>query len=332
MMPMPVVTQSHMVSADSKTLPLRAVVLRSTAGAGIARITLEQRFDNPHAEPLHVTYTFPLPENAAVSGFLFRVGERTIMGEIDRKEAARERFEEAILAGQTAALLDQDRTSLFSQEIGNVPPGESVTVEIAIDLKLTWLAEGMWQWRFPLAAAPRYLGGPGRVADAAKIAFDVTDAAPVRASLALHVTDIVAGGRSPESPSHPLACTPDGGGFRVELGGANAAALDRDVVIEWPASIGKIGLFCEVAGPRGDLSDAHALVTIVPPHAHALVAKHPRNVTFLLDTSGSMGGAPIEQAKRVTLAMLDGLGNDDTFELIEFSHSPRRWKKGLTRA
>ncbi|MEO8797911.1 MAG: VWA domain-containing protein, partial [Polyangiaceae bacterium] len=62
------------------------------------------------------------------------------------------------------------------------------------------------------------------------------------------------------------------------------------------------------------------------------MAKHPRNVTFLLDTSGSMGGAPIEQAKRVTLAMLDGLGNEDTFELIEFSHSPRRWKKGLTRA
>lgn len=332
MMSMPAVTQSRVVSTNSKTLPLRAVALRSTAGAGLARITLEQRFDNPNAEPLHVTYTFPLPEGAAVSGFLFRVGERTIVGEIDRKQAARERFEEAVLAGQTAALLDQARTSLFSQELGNVPAGESVTVEIAIDLKLTWLAEGMWQWRFPLAAAPRYLGGAERVVDAAKVAFDVAEAAPVRASLALHVTDAVAGGRSPESPSHPLACTPDGGGFRVELGGKNAASLDRDVVVEWPVSCAKIGVACEVAGPRDGLTDAHALVTIVPPDTHALTAKHPRNVTFLLDTSGSMGGSPIEQAKRVTLAMLDGLGDDDAFELIEFSHSPRRWKKGLTRA
>ncbi|MGH7327279.1 MAG: VIT domain-containing protein, partial [Polyangiaceae bacterium] len=318
---------------DAKTLPLRATGISCQAGAGIARVVLAQTFANPHAEALHVTYTFSLPAESAVGGFRFRIGDKVIVGDIDKKQAARERFEEAVLAGQTAAILEEDRSSLFSQEIGNVPPGAEVVVEIALDMKLHWLDEGMWEWRFPLAAAPRYLGACGRVADAKKIAFDVAESMPVRASRSMHVADAITNGRSPESPSHPLSCVAGANGCAVELGGGNAATLDRDVVVQWSVSSGKIGISCEVAGPReGRLGDAHALVTIVPPHESAHATPVKRDVTFLLDTSGSMGGAPIEQAKRIVLAMLDGLGDDDRFEMIEFSNSPRRFQRGLAHA
>src|SRR6478735_8725244 len=90
---------------------------------------------------MRVTYTLPFPADAAVSGFRFSVGDRPIEGTIDKKQRARERFEEALANGQTAAIVEQERTSLFTQEIGNVPPGVTVVCEVEIDQKLRWLED-----------------------------------------------------------------------------------------------------------------------------------------------------------------------------------------------
>lgn len=328
MMPLTHVPESRLVTPEARALPLRSAALRTNACGGVARVVLEQTFANPYAEPLHVTYTLPLPADAAVSGFRFRIGDRVIEGEIDRRAAARERFEEAISRGHTAAILEQDRTSLFTQEIGNVPPGAEVVCEIVLDQKLRWIDEGAWEWRFPLAAAPRYLGEPGRVKDAKQIALDVAKTLPVRASLVMSVRDALTSGRSPESPSHPLSCVPEAGGFRVELGSGNAVALDRDVVVHWPVARMKVGTSVDVSGPRGILKNAHALVTIVPPHRDLHMPRVARDLTILLDTSGSMHGGPIEQAQRVASALIDGLEEIDSFELIEFSNEPRRFTTG----
>src|SRR4051794_8654010 len=107
-----------MVTADGRTLPLQGAQLTADAKAGLIRVTLEQRFFNPHTEPLQVTYQMPLPADAVVSGFSFRIGDQRIVGEVDTKQKARERFEEAVLEGRTAALLDQERSSLFTQRVG----------------------------------------------------------------------------------------------------------------------------------------------------------------------------------------------------------------------
>ena len=150
-----------LMGAEGRVLPLLGTSLRVQARNGVARVVLEQRFRNVYDVPLQVTYSFPLPADGAVSEFAFRLGERRIVGEIERREAARERFEEAILEGKSAALLEQDRSSLFTQELGNIPPGAEVVAELGIDQRLRWLPEGAWEWRFPTAVAPRYLGAPG---------------------------------------------------------------------------------------------------------------------------------------------------------------------------
>jgi len=331
MMTSPAVSQS--LVTDTSALPLESASLRVDARAGVARAILEQSFKNHSSVAMRVTYTLPLPADAAVSGFRFRVGERTIEGTIDKKQRARERFEEALANGQTAAILEQERTSLFTQEIGNVPPGVTVVCEVEIDQKLRWLEEGSWEWRFPLAAAPRYLGQAGRVADASKVAFDVAEQLGARASLSMSVRDVVVTGRSPESPSHPLSCVDSGGAFRVELGSGNAVPLDRDVVVRWPVATDRPSITTDTCGPRdGRLADAHALFTIVPPRKDAHATPVPRDLTILLDTSGSMGGQPLEQAKRVALAMVDSLGNDDRVEMIEFSNEPTRWRASIAAA
>ena len=100
-------TGGRLVTVDGRALALKEVRLSADARGGLARVTLTQRFFNPYDEPLAVTYTLPLPHDGAVSGYAFTFGNTRVVGEVDRRAAARERFERALLEGRTAALLDQ---------------------------------------------------------------------------------------------------------------------------------------------------------------------------------------------------------------------------------
>src|SRR5258708_6801425 len=108
-------TGGRLVATDGRALPLTGASLRAEARGGVASVVLEQRFHNPHLEPLRVTYLMPLPEGGAVSGYAFSIGERRMVGEVNRRAEARERFEQALVDGQSAALVEQERSSLFTQ-------------------------------------------------------------------------------------------------------------------------------------------------------------------------------------------------------------------------
>jgi Ca-activated chloride channel family protein len=307
----------RLVATDGQLLPLVAARLTATARAGLAQVVLEQRFRNGGTLPLTVTYSFPVPADAAVGGYAFTLGDRRITGEIDRRQAARERFEQALIEGRSAGIVDQERSSLFTQELGNIPPGADVVAVLTLDQKLRWLPEGSWEWRFPTTLAPRYLGAPGRVPDAAQVHQDIAAGPlPVRLELALTVHDRTTA--AIESPSHRLRAS-DG-----QLGFANGGVpLDRDLVVRWPVARPAIGLELEVArSPEA----AHGLLTLTPPAPTTAAPALPRDLVVLLDTSGSMDGEPLEQARRVVAVLIDTLGDRDRLELIEFSSAPRRWK------
>lgn len=314
-----------LVSTDGRALPLRSARLSGRHRAGLGRVALEQTFHNPYAEPLRVTYQLPLPEDGAVSGFSFRVGERVIVGEVDRKERARERFEQAIAEGRTAAHLEQERASLFTQEVGNIPPETTVVVKIEIDQRLVWIPDatagvGGWEWRFPTVVAPRYLSEPGRVADAARVAVSVADRPrPIAMSMEMTIADEMPSGATPGSPSHALLA---GRAGLVQFADS-AVGLDRDIVVRWPVAAPKVGLSVDTATAHGEL---FGLLTVVPPTT-PVGAPVARDLVVLLDTSGSMGGEPLAQAKRVTSALIDGLTDRDTIELIEFSSRARRFAR-----
>jgi Ca-activated chloride channel homolog len=309
-------------------LPLVECGLSVDACGGYARAVLRQRFENQHDEPLTVEYKLPLPADAAVSGFAFQVGDRVIRGVVKGRSDARREYEEALVEGRSAALLEQERSSLFTQEIGNIPPRTAVEVEITLDQPLAWLVEGSWEWRFPLAAAPRYLGNLGYGEGARVSARVAIEGIGARASLSMKVRDALT--RSPESPSHPLTCANLGrGGWSVELGSGNRVALDRDVVVRWNAATATPGLSVDQArgvGPDGELG-CFGLVTLVPevePTARPRAV--PRDLILLLDTSGSMSGEPLEQEKRIACALVDSLGETDRLEIVEFSSRPRGFK------
>lgn len=337
-----------LVSLDGRALPLRQSALRARARGGVARTVVRQTFVNPYEEPLEVSYQLPLPVDGAVSGFRFELDGVEVVGEVDRKHRARERYEQAIVEGRTAALLEQERPNLFTQRVGNIPPRSTLVAEITVDQRLAWLDEGAWEWRFPSVVGPRYMGAEGRVADADRVRVEVADKPLAhRMVMELTVADEIPSGYRPESSSHALealddatardhglwgyrsAALRDGSAVRVGFRDREGVRLDRDVVVRWAVAERDPGLSLDAVRAPDDGADRGALyglLTIVPPQATSRMMALPRDLIVLIDTSGSMGGKPLEQAARVVSAMVDTLSDDDRIELIEFSSSPRRWR------
>lgn len=314
---------AEVVAADGRSLPLVSATLRGAARGGIARLVLEQRFENRHAETLHVTYRMPLPPDGAVSGYAFEIGDRKIAGRVLRKQEARERFEQAVVAGHTAALLEQERADLFTQSIGNLPASEALIARITIDLRLTWLPEGEWELRFPTVIGPRYVAADDRP-EAVRGTRVITAPGGVaaRIRIAIAIDDTLRAGCKPTSPSHALTLGDDG---VAELADPAGARLDRDLVLRWPVAGPTTGLSLATMRPeQGD--ECFGLVTIVPPAPAAVTRTFARDLIVLIDTSGSMTGPPLAKAKQVIALLIESLGDDDRLELIAFSSEPRRYQ------
>ncbi len=320
---------ARLVTTAGIELPLRAAELSVDAKCGLARVRLTQAFVNDGSAPVHVKYLLPLPADGAVSGFEFVVAGIRVVGQVDKKQAARARYEAALIEGRTAALLEETRTSVFSQEVGNVPPGQTVQVQITIDQPLHWLADsGAWQWRFPAVVGIRYQGAPGQVKDADQLAMPVSvEPTGVRMGLHLRVRDDLAPGAAISSNSHTLHKSDDAQPVLrfAEEGGAR---LNRDVVVQWPVADLAPGATLDICRPDNPAHDGHAfaLLTLVPPAPGVNYTPVSRDLIVLIDTSGSMGGEPLNQAKRVVSALIRTLKKRDRIELIAFDFSPRRFR------
>ncbi len=300
----------------------------------VARVSVQQRFLNDGAEWVEGIYVFPLPDDAAVDRLRMHIGERIIEGEIREKEKARKEYEQAKIQGKKASLVEQQRANLFTTSVANIGPGEEVTVEIEYLQNLKY-DEGTFSLRFPLTVTPRFIPGaplPDRkgsgwsrdtalVPDASLITppvvtkskdHKVTLDARINAGVPL---EIVA------SRYHPIEVQQVGDSFQVTLMNG-AAPLDHDLELFWrpvPDKAPRAMVFSEML--KGD---PYVLLMLLPPNeAIADSVVMPRELIFVIDTSGSMHGTSIEQAKRALLLALDGLKPADRFNVIQFNSVTR---------
>jgi Ca-activated chloride channel family protein len=304
---------ASLVSVDGRAYPLQSARIQAEASGGIAFSTLVQTYRNPYAEPLEVVYTLPLPADGAVVEYSIRLGERVIRGEVRSREEARASYEKALFEGKTAGLLEQERDDTFTQRLGSLPAGVSAEITIEVLHPTAFLlAAGedgpQWEYRFPTVASVRYEGAPGRVPDADKLDVDragTPGEIPTRIELTLTTTDEAGAAVR-----------------RVE-----AMPLDRDLVVRWAAAGREIGArLVEGPGLPGD-DGRYGLLTITPPRAPE--AEFARDLTILIDASGSMSGPPIEWAKDVASGLLRGLGSGDRFEVIAFASRPKSLTGGI---
>jgi Ca-activated chloride channel homolog len=318
---------AEMVARDGRGFSFKKARLAVEAAGGMARVILEQEFANPYDTVLDVTYRMPLPDDAAVAGYSFELQGRRIHGEIDTKQNARERYTQAVASGHSAALLESQRSNFFTQEIGNIPPKESITVRITLEQKLTYLPDGHWEFRFPTVIGPRYLAH--KHSDVATVTATDKSALSVRMDLDLRVADVLPAGETVASSTHRLRVRHASGGRSIEAAfeEGSGVRLDRDIVVRWKVASRTVGLSIVTGRPEAKkphARSAYGLLTVTPPEPDAMEAC-PRDLLVLIDTSGSMAGQNLAQAKRAVLALLDTLGERDQFELIEFSDAPRNY-------
>ena len=316
---------SSLVSIDGRTYPLKSASLSARAEGGIAATTLVQAYENPYQEALEVLYTLPLPADGAVIGYTMRLGNRVIRGEVRKREEARDQYRKALLEGHTAALLEQERDDTFSQKLGSLPPGESASIEIEILQPLAFLpaSDGepsCWEYRFPTVTGVRYQGAPGRVPDAEELDADRAEKGiPVTLEAALVIADGPVDRVRPFAPEQKIDVVANGSGAKAVI---EAMPLNRDVVIRWTAGEQETGVRATEGKGLACDKGRYVLITLTPPEA--LTSAIPRDLTLLIDCSGSMSGEPLEQAKTVCAELLGSLNAGDRFEILAFSGSVRR--------
>lgn len=281
-----------------------------------ARARVTQRFQNTSLEYLQATYVFPLPTDAAVDSLQMRIGERLIVGEIREKQQARRDYEQARKLGKQAALVEQTRPNLFTQKIANIAPQQTVEIVIQYQQVLNW-DNGRFSLRFPTTITPRYQSviPAGVQRDAA---LPVSSIAPAsRFSIQAHI-DAGAPIAQIYSPTHNVSSQCQPSTCDLSLDGSNVK-LDRDLELHWTLAASENpqpALFSEQKG-----NEQYALMMLYPPLGDAQQGgmSMGRDMTFVIDTSGSMGGVSIRQARKALVLALDRLGPQDRFNIVEFN-------------
>ena len=301
-----------------------------------ARVT--QVFRNTTNDWVEAIYVYPLPDGGAVDTLKMVIGDRIVVGDIKERQQARVIYEQAKQNGQKAALTEQERPNIFTNAVANIGPGETVLVQIEYQEPVHQSGD-QFSLRIPMVVGQRYNPAPvvqavdlrtgengwgtatsDPVPDRNRISPPVLDPRdhaptnPTTISIRLHAGFPIG---EVKSHFHNVKIDNPDSSTRVITLADGAVRADRDFELTWTAAAEKtptVGLFREqVAG-----SD-YLLAYVTPPVVNDAEQKPlPREVVFVIDNSGSMGGTPIAQAKAGLLYALSRLQPNDRFNVIRF--------------
>ncbi len=286
----------------------------------IGRTRVVQTFRNPSSEWVEGVYVFPLPERSAVDTLRMVIGERVIEAQIQEKQKARQTYQKAKKAGKKASLLEQERPNIFTMSVAHIGPHEEVQVELEYQEDIRYQA-GRFDLRFPMVVGPRYIPGKPFTeqvafagtgwAEATDVVPDMDDAGRVtppvlhpnveRENLVDLELELGLGMPLPsiDSSSHRILVEHQAGfRYRISLAETPTPA-DRDFTLSWRPEVGdapRAALFTESVD-----GDNYVLLMLLPPQVEGEGARLPRETIFVIDTSGSMHGTSIQQARSALL-------------------------------
>ena len=312
---------------------LKHTDVTSQISGNVARVEVTQTFENPFEQPLEAVYVFPLPDTAAVDDMEIQIGDRTIRGDIKRRDEAQALYEQALQEGRTAGLLEQERDNIFTQSLANILPGEQIRVTIRYSESLSFEG-GNYEFVFPMVVGPRYIpgqptshqGDTDQVPDASRITPPVLPP-EVRSGHDINVTVEIDAGvpiTDVRSPSHQIRQTRGGDvlgrRFQVQLDPADAIP-NKDLILRY--RVGGDHTQATVLTETDD-QGGHFALYLIPALEYRSREIVPKDVVFLMDTSGSQSGDPLVKSQELMRRMINGLNPDDTFTIIDFANTATR--------
>lgn len=290
-----------------------------------ARTEVTQVFVNRGSRWAEAVYRFPLPEGAAVDRLFIEVGGRTLVGEIQEKQSARRTYQQARDSGRTATMVEQQRPNQFETRLANIGPGEEIRITIGFLSKVEY-SEGEYSFSFPMTFTPR-AGGENLRFDLEQAPQPVLtslsdspgDQPDHRLELAVSLTTGLPLARI-DSLYHDVDIHPTLDGYHVFLN-ERTARTDRMFKLAWVPQLANTPEASLMTWDGGDA--VYAMLMLAPPLLDAVVPQD-REVIFIIDTSGSMEGESIRQARAALLQGLTFLGPGDLFNVIQFNSSAER--------
>ncbi|MGW2306431.1 VIT domain-containing protein [Actinomadura luteofluorescens] len=331
------------LSTDRGNLPLDSVDVHASITGLAAGIEVVQGFRNPFDVPLEATYIFPLPDRAAVTALRMEAADRVIEGRLKERGQARQDYDTAIAAGQRAAIAEEDRPDVFTMRVGNILPGERITIRLSLDQPLPHESASSATFRFPLVVAPRYIPGApldgeragsgvaddtNAVPDASRISPPVLLPGfpnPVRLAVTVDIDPSGLPLTQIRSALHVVAEEGDGERTTVRL--QPGERLDRDFILRLdfaPHESAALALVPDESGEEGTFS-----LTVLPSGE---ARPRPRDVVLVLDRSGSMYGWKMVAARRAAARIVDTFRAEDRFAVLSFDNvieRPRALGSGL---
>jgi Ca-activated chloride channel homolog len=319
----------------------------------INRVSVIQTFINSSDKWVEGIYVFPLPEDSAVDQLKMYVNDRVIEGQIHEKEEAKKIYESAKSDGKVASLIEQQRPNIFTTNVANIQPGGVITVAIEYQ-QAVHIENDTYSIRFPMVVGDRYI--PGKPIETLLNAMGVSkntdlvpDASKITPISENHIRHLT--GEDFETNLPVIIDVNLSAGFSVDtinstyhkiktkhenqttqsisLDGPYQA--DRDFELTWSAikkSEPEVALFAQERG-----GDVYLMLMAIPPKDDVFkVNTRPREVIFIVDSSGSMSGSSIHQATDSLKKALDSLEPTDRFNIVDFDGGYQTLFKGAKLA
>ncbi|HMI85319.1 MAG TPA: VIT and VWA domain-containing protein [Polyangiaceae bacterium] len=305
-------------------LPLQDTRVEVSIAGVIADVTVRQIYENQGSRPIHARYVFPASTRAAVYGMTMTVGNQRVVAKIEERQRAKRDFDKAKEEGKSASLLEQDRPNVFSMNVANIMPRDT----IAVELKYTELlvpAEGTYELVYPTVVGSRYSTKEKSGAashdrfvetpylhqgDSAKNEFHLT----AKLSTGVPLQDVACA-------THQVLTRRDGPTrAEVTLSPSEIFAGNRDFILRYRLAGNQVstGLLLYQG-----TNENFFLMMAEPPRSIAADDVPPREYIFVLDVSGSMNGFPLDTAKKLMRDLVHVVRPTDTFNVILFADGSR---------
>jgi len=300
--------------------PLKETQVTVNINGVIADVVVNQKYANVGAHPINARYIFPASTRAAVHGMNMMIGEQVISAKIKERDAAKQDFEAAKKAGKSVSLLKQQRPNVFSMDVANIMPGDTVDVELHYT-ELLIPTEGTYEFVYPTVVGPRYAGVSEAVAPETDrwiknpyLKEDHPDPTRfyigVNLSTGMPLQEVVCSTHQTETMWESKSIA------KVILTDTEKNSGNSDFILNYRLAGRKIqsGLMLY----EGD-DENFFLLMVQPPERVKPEHIPPREYVFVVDVSGSMNGFPLNTAKKLLRDLIGNLRETDRFNVVLFA-------------
>lgn len=290
-------------------IALQSVNVKAEIENLLCQVTVKQVYRNLEKINIEAVYTFPLPVGAVLLNMTIKTGSKELKGVVVEKFEAEERYEEAITDGDTAIMLEQVDTGLYTMNVGNLQPEETIEISITYAELFKW-SDNSLRFFLPTTVAPKY-GDPDSIGIQPHQVpeHDLTNENPF--SLTVSISGILSQAEI-ECPSHKIVSESKSGKTVISLKDEQAL-MDRDFILTLSMDAGEKS----TAHIEAD-DDGYVALASFYPKFPSTTERTPRCITIIVDCSGSMAGDSIFQAGKALYEIFDLLRPEDMFNVVRF--------------